>query len=53
MTPRQKMLLLRYAAALVAGEELAFQTRRALRDTGLDDAAIDEAVARVRASVEG
>ena len=52
MTTRQKMLLLRYCASLIANETLAWETRRALREAGLDDAAIDAAVARVKASVE-
>lgn len=46
-------LLLRYVAALLAGEELAYLTKRALRDRfGMTDVEIDRAVERVKKALE-
>lgn len=47
-TPREQALMLRLAAAEVAGEERSvFVLRRILRDLGWSDAALDAATARV------
>lgn len=51
MTARTRALLLRLAACQETGE-CDLYLRRTLRDLGMDDAAIDAAVARVREAVE-
>ena len=48
MTPRERTLILRLAAAEVAHEaRSALVLRRILRDLGWDDASLDDAVARL------
>lgn len=53
MTPRERAYILRLAAIEETHEYGALNLRRSLRDLGWEDAAIDTAVARVRAAVRG